>query len=166
MGTAQRSPRDLRDAISEATRETDITGWYENGAILAVIFTEINLDGKNPIAEVLRSKVVAALQDNLDHKLASKLVVTFHFFPQSWDKDRPDRVADVKLYPEISQRRIQETSSDGREAGDGRRRCQLAAACVFAAAGCNRSGHQAYAPEVLSYSNRSGWGSSVRSSSA
>jgi lipopolysaccharide/colanic/teichoic acid biosynthesis glycosyltransferase len=93
----------LANVISEATRETDITGWYENGTILAVIFTEINLDGKNPIADVLRSKVVAALQDSLDHNLASQLVVTFHFFPQSWDKDRPDRVADVKLYPEISQ---------------------------------------------------------------
>jgi exopolysaccharide biosynthesis polyprenyl glycosylphosphotransferase len=92
----------LTNAISEATRETDITGWYEEGEILGVIFTEINVDGKNPITEVLHSKVVAALQDNLDHKLASKLVVTFHFFPESWDKDRPDRVADIKLYPEIS----------------------------------------------------------------
>jgi lipopolysaccharide/colanic/teichoic acid biosynthesis glycosyltransferase len=92
----------LATAISEATRETDITGWYETGSILAVIFTEINVDGKNPIAEVLHSKVVAALQENLDHKLASKLVVTFHFFPESWDKDRPDRVADIKLYPDIS----------------------------------------------------------------
>jgi lipopolysaccharide/colanic/teichoic acid biosynthesis glycosyltransferase len=92
----------LAKAVAEATRETDITGWYEGGTILAVIFTEINLDGKHPIAEVLRSKVAAALQHNLDHNLASKLVVTFHFFPESWDKDRPDRVADIKLYPEIS----------------------------------------------------------------
>ena len=92
----------LATAVSEATRETDIIGWYENGEVLAVIFTEINVDGKTAITDVLHSKVVAALQDNLDHKLASKLVVTFHFFPESWDKDRPDRVADIKLYPDIS----------------------------------------------------------------
>ena len=92
----------LANAISEATRETDITGWYEDGAILAVIFTEINVEVKSPITEVLHSKVVGALQDNLSHDLASKLIVTFHLFPESWDKDRPDRVADIKLYPEIS----------------------------------------------------------------
>jgi lipopolysaccharide/colanic/teichoic acid biosynthesis glycosyltransferase len=92
----------LATAVSEATRETDIVGWYEDGEVLAVIFTEINVDGKNAITDVLHSKVVAALQQKLDQKLASKLVVTFHFFPQSWDKERPDHVADSKLYPDTS----------------------------------------------------------------
>jgi exopolysaccharide biosynthesis polyprenyl glycosylphosphotransferase len=101
-GNAATFVEKLATVVSAATRETDIIGWYEEGAILAVIFTEINVEGKNPITEVLHSKVVAALQDNLDHKLASELIVTFHLFPESWDKDRPDRVADIKLYPDIS----------------------------------------------------------------
>ena len=86
-----------------ATRETDLIGWYEEGAILAVIFTS-SLEGKNPITEVLHSKVVAALRENLDHRLAPKLVVTVHLFPESWDQERPDRVADIKLYPELSRK--------------------------------------------------------------
>lgn len=101
-GNAATFVEKLASVVSEATRETDIIGWYEDGAILAVIFTEINVDGTNPITEVLHSKVVAALRDNLDHKLASELLVTFHLFPESWDKDRPDRVADIKLYSDIS----------------------------------------------------------------
>ncbi len=75
----------LTSVVCDATRETDLIGWYEEGAILAVIFTEISLEGKNPITEILHSKVVAALRENLDHRLASKLVVTVHLFPESWD---------------------------------------------------------------------------------
>jgi exopolysaccharide biosynthesis polyprenyl glycosylphosphotransferase len=92
----------LATVVSEATRETDIVGWYEDGETLAVIFTEINVDGKIPITEVLHSKVATALQENLGHKIASKIVITLHLFPESWDKALPDRVADIKLYPETS----------------------------------------------------------------
>jgi exopolysaccharide biosynthesis polyprenyl glycosylphosphotransferase len=92
----------LTSVISDATRETDIIGWYENGAILAVIFTELNLEGASSISEVLRSKIVTALRDNLDHKIASKVAVSVHVFPENWDKNRPDGVADLKLYPDLS----------------------------------------------------------------
>jgi lipopolysaccharide/colanic/teichoic acid biosynthesis glycosyltransferase len=92
----------LTSVVSDATRETDIIGWYEESAILAVIFTEINPGGKNPVAEVLHSKVVTALRNNLDPKLASTLIITVHLFPESWDKDRPERVADIKLYPDLA----------------------------------------------------------------
>jgi exopolysaccharide biosynthesis polyprenyl glycosylphosphotransferase len=92
----------LRSVVCDATRETDLIGWYDEGTILAVIFTEISLESKNPITEILHSKVITALRENLDQKVASKLVVTVHLFPETWDKGVPGRVADVKLYPEIS----------------------------------------------------------------
>lgn len=95
---------DLKSVVCEATRETDLVGWYEEGAILAVIFTEISLEGESPITEVLHSKVVGALRENLDHRLAAKLVITVHLFPESWDQERPDRTADIKLYPEFSRK--------------------------------------------------------------
>jgi lipopolysaccharide/colanic/teichoic acid biosynthesis glycosyltransferase len=88
--------------ITASTRETDLIGWYETGRILAVIFTELNLEEKAPIAELLRSKVEIALRNNLGVKLASKIVITTHIFPESWDQNRTERSADVKLYPELS----------------------------------------------------------------
>ena len=91
-------------AVCDATRETDLIGWYKESAILAVIFTEVSLEGKHPITEVLQSKVVKSLRDSLGHKLVSNLAVTTHLFPESWDKDRPDRVADIKLYPDLSRK--------------------------------------------------------------
>jgi exopolysaccharide biosynthesis polyprenyl glycosylphosphotransferase len=94
----------LTSILADATRETDIIGWYEDGAILAVIFTHINLAGESPITEVLHSKVVGALRDRLDHKVASMLGITFHVYPESWDKTRPERVSDLKLYPDLSRK--------------------------------------------------------------
>lgn len=94
----------LPSAVSEATRETDLVGWHEQGRVLAIIFTELNLEGTNPITEVLQSKILKALRDNLDHKLVSRLVITAHMFPESWDMGRPDRVADIKLYPDLSEK--------------------------------------------------------------
>jgi len=95
----------LASVVSDATRETDLVGWYEKDMILAVIFTEISLEGKNPVTEVLHSKVLKALRENLDHKLAAKLIVTVHLFPETWDKDRGDSVVDIKLYPDLSRKK-------------------------------------------------------------
>jgi exopolysaccharide biosynthesis polyprenyl glycosylphosphotransferase len=103
-GNGAKLMEQLTSVVCDATRETDLIGWYEEGSILAVIFTEISLEGTNPITEILHSKVVAALRENLDHRLAAKLVVTVHLFPESWDHERPDRVADIKLYPELSRK--------------------------------------------------------------
>jgi lipopolysaccharide/colanic/teichoic acid biosynthesis glycosyltransferase len=94
----------LISAASGNTRETDFVGWYAEGVVLGVIFTEINLEGKNPVAEILHSKVVAALRERLDHKDASGVVVTLHIFPETWDKGLTEHVVDIKLYPDLSQR--------------------------------------------------------------
>jgi exopolysaccharide biosynthesis polyprenyl glycosylphosphotransferase len=92
----------IMSLVSDATRETDIIGWYEEGLILGVIFTEINLEGKGPITELLYSKVVAALWDNLDHALASNVAVSVHLIPESGDMHSPDRVSDIKVYQDPS----------------------------------------------------------------
>lgn len=94
----------LISAVSEATRETDLVGWHEEGKVLAVIFTELNLEGTAPITGILHSKMLKALEHNLDHRLVSKVVITAHLFPESWDMGHPDKVADVKLYPDLSEK--------------------------------------------------------------
>jgi lipopolysaccharide/colanic/teichoic acid biosynthesis glycosyltransferase len=98
----------LTSVLSNASRETDIIGWYKEGLILGVIFTEVNLEGKTPVTEVLHSKVTAALRDNLDHKLVSKLAVSVHLIPESWDSHRSDRVANFETpqeYPPKAQKK-------------------------------------------------------------
>jgi lipopolysaccharide/colanic/teichoic acid biosynthesis glycosyltransferase len=92
----------VTSVLLKSTRETDLVGWYKKGVILGVIFTEISLEYTTPITEVLRAKVVNALHDELSSKVASKLVVTLHLFPENRDRDGAEPVADIRLYPDLS----------------------------------------------------------------
>lgn len=91
----------ITSIVSSVIRESDIIGWYEQDSVLGVIFTEIAAGGKVPIIETLRSKVLNALRQDLAASIVSQLALTFHQFPETWDKEQPDGGADVKLYPDI-----------------------------------------------------------------
>ena len=45
-GTAEEILRQAVDIVVASKRETDLVGWYKQGAILGVIFTEVNLEGE------------------------------------------------------------------------------------------------------------------------
>lgn len=69
--------------LCRSTRETDLVGWYKEGQVLAVLFTEINCEGETPITELLQSKVLAALLKELDKNLLSQLQTSIHLFPKT-----------------------------------------------------------------------------------
>jgi len=94
----------VRSAVAGATRETDLIGWYEEGRILAVIFTELNSEENIPVTELLVSKIEAVLRDSLGTKATAKIVITTHIFPESWNQNGPERPADLKLYPDLAEK--------------------------------------------------------------
>jgi len=102
-GTAEKILPKIQSVILNSSRETDIVGWYKDGIVLGVIFTEVSVETKHPITEILRSKVVNALQQELNRPASSKLVVTVHLFPESPEKGGSDPIADFKLYPDLSE---------------------------------------------------------------
>lgn len=92
----------VSSVLLKSSRETDLVGWYKKGVILGVIFTEISPDLQNPITEILHSRVVNALHDELSREFTSTLVVTVHLFPESGDRDGAEPVADTRFYPDHS----------------------------------------------------------------
>ena len=93
----------LVGAVSSAIRESDIIGWYEQGKVLGVIFTELSQIENLPVADVLEHKIQKAFKENLDRSVASKIVVTLHVFPESKEKGG-DQAVDEKLYAEEQKR--------------------------------------------------------------
>jgi lipopolysaccharide/colanic/teichoic acid biosynthesis glycosyltransferase len=93
----------VASVLLKSIRETDLVGWYKNGLVLGVIFTETSLEFKNSITEILRSKVVNALDDELSREVTSNLIVTVHLFPESQDGDGAKPIADSRLYPDLTQ---------------------------------------------------------------
>ena len=103
-GAAAGILRQAADAVLDIKRETDLVGWYKEGAILGVIFTEVNLDVENPITDTLRTKIEKAFIKHLGSDTASKIAISLHVFPETWNRDQLDRAADSKFYPDLNKR--------------------------------------------------------------
>jgi len=103
-GTAEEILRQAVGVVVASKRETDLVGWYKQGAILGVIFAEVSLEGDLPITETLRSKIEAAFVKHLGRDRAAKIAISLHVFPESWDKNSSGWVADSKLYPDLKRK--------------------------------------------------------------
>jgi lipopolysaccharide/colanic/teichoic acid biosynthesis glycosyltransferase len=98
-------PNVLR-ALARSTRETDITGWHREGAVLGVIFTEIGAaaDGR-AVAGALLTKVTNALSGALAIEQINEISLSFHVFPEDWEDGGPGGEADPTLYPDLARER-------------------------------------------------------------
>jgi len=103
-GAAEQILAQAVDIVVASKRETDLVGWYKQGAILGVIFTEVNVEAEAPIAETLRTKIETAFAKHLGRERAAKIAISFHVFPESWDKNSSGWVADSKLYPDLKKK--------------------------------------------------------------
>jgi lipopolysaccharide/colanic/teichoic acid biosynthesis glycosyltransferase len=99
--TAGKHLKKLLTALSTATRETDVAGWYENDRVMGVMFTEIGSEDRQSIV----STMIARLNEILHSRLnPEKLQVSFHLFPEDWDQDVPKRPSNPALYPDLDTR--------------------------------------------------------------
>ncbi len=88
--------------LLSSTRETDVIGWYQGGATIAVIFTGLMIDDKNSMLSTILTRVSAALGDNLTLEQFSQVSISFHFFPDDWDHNTSGRPSNPALYPDLS----------------------------------------------------------------
>lgn len=91
-------------ALLASTRETDVTGWYKNRAIVGVMFTELVVDDKNSILSTMLTRVSTTLRDGLTFEQFNQISISFHFFPDDWDHDISGRPSNPTLYPDLSSR--------------------------------------------------------------
>jgi lipopolysaccharide/colanic/teichoic acid biosynthesis glycosyltransferase len=94
---------DVLSALQEATRETDVTGWYKTNSVVGVMFTEIGPDN-NLVFSTILSRIGSALHDRLDTDQFSRIKFSFHVFPDNWDPQNPDRPSNPTLYPDLQKR--------------------------------------------------------------
>ena len=90
--------------LSLATRETDVSGWYESN-VVGVMFTEITLEDRGAILQVMMDRVSESLRDNLSEEQFQKIRVTVHLFPDEWKQELPHSPCDPKLYPDLERRK-------------------------------------------------------------
>jgi lipopolysaccharide/colanic/teichoic acid biosynthesis glycosyltransferase len=75
----------LLTVVSQSTRDTDLVGWYEDGAVIGVIFTEIGGGEAKSIVQSLATKFTNSLYGALSVTEINEIKLSFHVFPEDWD---------------------------------------------------------------------------------
>jgi exopolysaccharide biosynthesis polyprenyl glycosylphosphotransferase len=88
------------EALSVLTRLTDIKGWYESGAVLGVIFTEMN----SLETETLQKKIHQNLLANLSEEQIDVIRISFHRFPEDGRPSGPGSPVHFTFFPDIPQK--------------------------------------------------------------
>jgi lipopolysaccharide/colanic/teichoic acid biosynthesis glycosyltransferase len=112
-GTAKKILRQAIEVVASSTRETDAIGWYKDGAILGVIFTEVGKEDSDLSCEILRAKIRTSLLGQVGSEIAGKIAISIHVFPEKWDKNHANWVSDSKLYPDLASHAPQKKISLG-----------------------------------------------------
>ena len=94
----------ILSALSLSTRETDVTGWYENNSVVGVLFTEFGVGDRNTILTTMMTRVSETLRDNLSLQQFNQVSISFHLFPEEWNHDIPQRPSNPTLYPDLTRR--------------------------------------------------------------
>lgn len=92
----------ILSALSLATRETDVTGWYKNHSIVGVMFTDISADDRESILGTMMSRVSETLRNNLSLEKFSQISISMHVFPEEWNQDSTH--GNPTLYPDFVNR--------------------------------------------------------------
>ncbi len=90
--------------LADSIRETDIRGWYEDGLVIGVIFTEIGTAEGRSVAGALLTKVTAALSTGLSIEQIGEIRLSFRVFPEDWEEGKIGSPADLTLYPDLVER--------------------------------------------------------------
>jgi lipopolysaccharide/colanic/teichoic acid biosynthesis glycosyltransferase len=97
--------------LASATRETDLIGWSQEGAVLGVIFTEIDTNETHSVLKTLLTRVQSALEKQINPFQLRQIVISLHLFPEQLDKDSSGHIADTKFYPELSRQSTRQRTS-------------------------------------------------------
>jgi exopolysaccharide biosynthesis polyprenyl glycosylphosphotransferase len=91
---------DILFALSNVIRETDIKGWYKDGSVVGVIFTEVS-PADEKIAAVLLEKVSNALSVALKMEQVNRIGISAHVFPEDWHQKGGGGSDTLKLHPDL-----------------------------------------------------------------
>jgi exopolysaccharide biosynthesis polyprenyl glycosylphosphotransferase len=93
----------METALTDALRETDIKGWYENNQVVGVIFTEIASLDEFTIKGVF-TKIHDRFKEILGDELIKEIIISFHIYPETKESITINGPFNIKLYPELSNR--------------------------------------------------------------
>jgi exopolysaccharide biosynthesis polyprenyl glycosylphosphotransferase len=84
--------------LAQATRDTDVLGWYEQDATMAVLFAEL-CDPPTAAVSAIQTKIESAIRRQLLGQQAN-IKTSFHLFPEPAASE-PCGSSDLTIYPDL-----------------------------------------------------------------
>jgi exopolysaccharide biosynthesis polyprenyl glycosylphosphotransferase len=88
-------------AVDSCRRETDLVGWYQQGSILGVLFTELGEASESATSAMLRTKIAQKLATELTAQEMELIRVSLHIFDDDSD-DRGSSISNPAFYPDFT----------------------------------------------------------------
>jgi len=101
---AEKALSKIQSTLSKSTRDTDVTGWYKNGSVVGVVFTEIGSKDRDAIISIMLARANAALHRVLKEEQFAQISISCYLFPDDWD-DMSGRSSNPVLYPDLLSRK-------------------------------------------------------------
>ncbi|HEY1462585.1 MAG TPA: sugar transferase [Terriglobales bacterium] len=94
----------ILSALTATTRETDVIGWYQDGSVVGVMYTEISVEDRAQILSTMMTRVSETLRHHLSLEIFSRISISFHLFPEEWNHEGLQRPSNPMLYPDLDRR--------------------------------------------------------------
>lgn len=91
----------MATALLESSRETDVVGWYKDGATIGVMFTGLQISDKHSILSTIMNRVKTIFKDEIIFNQFTQVSLSFHLFPDDWDHENSGRPSNPALYPDL-----------------------------------------------------------------
>src|SRR5260370_5256824 len=93
--------KQVAESVCRTIRETDLAGWFEEGRVLGVIFTELGSSEVSSAIGIIRSKVIAGLRESVKAIQLENVLISFHAFPKDWAAEKLGHVGPDVLYTDL-----------------------------------------------------------------
>jgi lipopolysaccharide/colanic/teichoic acid biosynthesis glycosyltransferase len=91
----------IAETVAHVVRETDLTGWFEDGSVIGVIFTELGSAPVSSVTKIIESKVKAGLQEVFKPNQLGHLRISLYAFPEDSSDQGRGALVTARLYPDL-----------------------------------------------------------------
>ena len=101
---AERVLNKVASHLLSSIRVTDVIGWHNERTSLGVVYTGLPITDttRNSISAVILNKVTDTLQRVLTPDQFKQVSISFHLFPDEWNRSDPGTPGNRALYPDLT----------------------------------------------------------------
>ncbi len=103
LATSSKGKSSLRKILSEIhtlTRETDIKGWYADGSVIGIIFTEFSGNSKEMVTESITHRVNTNFFHIINPEIMKEIKISLKWFPDKDDQFNNNYNPNEIFYPD------------------------------------------------------------------